>query len=168
MDQCYKNYLFILEKYDGKTSELATAPFFLSEEQTTITIQQIRDANFSIITDSDNVGSKLRMRLYLIHKQDIPVSIDSFPKLIRKLLTENSSYPKIELPMLDKGSIDVIPKILFCEISYPIAQTNYQDIRENIVDMTFTRKTLDNGMLYLYNPIIVLSKKGFNFFEEDY
>jgi len=149
----YNGLIFIIEKYDcitGKSS-LATAPFFLINEcDESITIKQIRDANFSaLVSNEDN----LIMRLYVIRKDDVPDDLRNgkFRDLIVRLICQ------ICLGKSTKENF--IDLLLLAKIRYSVSNNTYQNINQGIIGMVFEKMEMENNKVYLYNPSITLSKE---------
>jgi hypothetical protein len=158
----YQNLIFLLQKCDtntGKNAGWATAPFFLNDENNdSITINQIRDVNFSEVFPEDE-SLKFHMKLYVINKN---VAQNLFgldgTKLFHAIISHIASlaYENQEL------EINEVPLKLLVEIKFPILSNIYKKINKGVLEMHLEKFSMPNNQIYLYNPSITLSKDYLN------
>lgn len=159
----YNDHIFIIEKrhFPSNTIAFATAPFFLvDEDNESITIKQIRDANFS-----ENCPPKgiFKTRLYTIKKKKIHEQLPLnglllFRTLIRRLLEQLDDRTYLPLKY-DEDFQKKYPLKLVAELNYPIMKDKYKKPRQGIIEMTFEKNKSNKGGIYLYNPTIKISKE---------
>lgn len=153
----YNGLIFILERYDELTGEssFATAPFFLIDETCdSITIKQIRDANFSQLLPP-NYNGFLGMKLYVIKKNTLKFPLrKSFQTLIKHLIKLSLENRELE--------INGVPLEIVAYIDYPARADSYQKPKEGILEMRLEKFHMADNKVYLYNPSITLSKDYLN------
>ena len=152
-------FIFLIEKVtnDGVGFALSTAPFFIdNDNNNTIILRQIRDANFSYVVDHNE---KIYMRLYRLSKAHAMnyhkcTEQQVFNQVIRKLI---SYYPKQIMDFVDIYHIKLIK-----ELSYKVGQENLSDIvfkKTSVDDIPSAYKnSVPTNKIYLYNPSIILQK----------
>jgi len=152
-------YIFLIEKVspNGTGFALSTAPFFVdSETDSTLTLQQIRDANFSYVVEPTE---RIYMKIYRLSKMHAIkyhkcTEQQVFNQVIRNLI---AYYPN---PIMDFQQLYNMK--LIKEITYQVGYENLSDIvfKQTRVDdiPTGIKSGPPTNKIYLYNPRITIQK----------